>query len=152
MRLKGLGSCHHNVRVIYEDDTVEHFFNTNEQKTTSTIQDLLEDRWFIATASLVYRNHFKDHEFADWYASAAAGDWALVIQLAAQGKIHYFNVPMGVYRKHSKRLSHIHAVTNHYFLQNSREMFNNVNVWLNYKYDDTIQQTVHKYDELLDFG
>jgi glycosyltransferase involved in cell wall biosynthesis len=141
--------CHHNMQVMYEDGSPSHFFNTDTQKITSTIEDILEDRWFIATASLVYRNVFKDTPFAAWHSHAASGDWALVIQLAAQGLIHYIPEAMGVYRKHRGGLSNVHATTNRYFLQNRKEMFANINIWLDYTYDKTIQKTLQKYDNLL---
>ncbi len=141
--------CHHNMYVSYEDGSPEHNFNAPDQKTDSTIADLLEDRWFIATASLFYRNYFLSKDFAEWHHQAAAGDWALVIQLAAQGKIHYLPDTMGVYRKHHAGLSNVHAQTNLTFLQNRKEMFRNINGWLDYQYDEIIQKTVDNYDQLL---
>lgn len=122
--------CHHNVRVTYEDGSPEHLFNAPEQKSVSTIDDLLADRWFIATASLLYRNYFLTEDFAPWHAKAAAGDWALVLQLAARGDIGYLPDVMSVYRKHRGGLSLVHAPTNEWFVQNRREMFANVRAWL----------------------
>ncbi|GAB2800188.1 hypothetical protein GCM10027275_52770 [Rhabdobacter roseus] len=139
--------CHHNVRVTYEDGSPEHLFNPADQKGTSTIEDLLQDRWFMATASLVYRNFFRTDDFADWHHQAAAGDWALVIQLAARGPIKYLPDVMGVYRKHRGGLSNVHAPTNGYFLQNRKEMFENVNRWLDHRYESTVAQTLRQYEE-----
>lgn len=137
--------CHHNVEVIYEDGSPSHLFNSSDQKLTSTIEDILEDKWFMATASWLYRNHFLDHDFAEWHAAAAAGDWAVIIQLAAHGKIGYLPETMGIYRKHSAGLSNVHANTNRRFWQNRKEMFENVNKWLDYRYNNTISKTVAKY-------
>jgi len=125
-----LAICHHNLRVTYEDGSPEHLFNSADQKAISTIDDLLADRWFIATASLLYRNYFLTEDFAPWHAQAAAGDWALVLQLAARGDIGYLPDVMGVYRKHRGGLSNVHAPTNAWFVQNRREMFANVRAWL----------------------
>lgn len=141
--------CHHNMEVIYEDGSPSHFFNAPDQKAISTIEDLLEDKWFMATASWVYRNPFLTEDFAEWHAKAAAGDWAIMFQLAARGKIGYLNETMGVYRKHSAGLSNVHARTNFTFLQNRREMFENVGKWLGGKYDATVAKTLLHYDELL---
>ena len=121
--------CHHDVRVIYEDGSPEHFFNEPSQKSTSTIDDLLTSRWFMATASIMYRNYFLTQEFADWHAKAAAGDWALVLQLAARGNIGYLPDNMGVYRKHRGGLSLVHSPTNEWFVQNKNEMFENARAW-----------------------
>ncbi|AFK03055.1 glycosyl transferase family 2 [Emticicia oligotrophica DSM 17448] len=139
--------CHHNMRVIYEDGFPEHNFNDDNQKIESTIVDILEDSWFIATASTLYRNIFREKDFVDWHSRAAAGDWALVIQLAATGKIHYIPETMGVYRKHRGGLSNIHSTTNLYFLKNRKQMFADVNKWLNFEYNSTIQHTLAAYDE-----
>ena len=139
--------CHHNMQVIYEDGSPEHFFNGENQKVKSSIIDILEDRWFIATAATLYRNIFREKDFVEWHSRAAAGDWALVIQLAATGKIHYLPETMGVYRKHRGGLSNVQSSTNLYFLKNRQQMFSDVNKWLDFRYDSTIQQTLKSYDK-----
>lgn len=142
--------CHHNMRVIYEDNSPEHFFNTEDQKNNSTIQDILQDNWFMATASIFYRNYFRDHGFVEWHSRAAAGDWALVIQLAAHGDIHYLPEAMGVYRKHREGLSNLQSATNVGFLKNRRQMFADVNEWLDFRYDATTAETIKRYDEQIE--
>jgi len=142
--------CHHNVDVTYEDGSPSHRFNKENQALTSTLDDILQDRWFMATGSWLYRNYFLTEDFAAWHASAAAGDWALSIQLAAKGKIGYLPETMGVYRKHSAGLSNVHSSSNVWFLRNRKEMFENVNLWLNKKYDNTILETVARYTEQLE--
>lgn len=143
---KDYSVCHHNVKVIYEDGSESHLFNSDDQQLTSSIENVLEDKWFMATASWVYRNYFKDEDFADWHAKAAAGDWAILIQLAAYGKIGYLPDTMGIYRKHSAGLSNVHSHSNVWFLKNRMEMFKNVNEWLDKRYDATIAQTVSWYE------
>ena len=144
---KDYAICHHNMQVIYEDNSPEHFFNEENQKSESSIVDILEDRWFIATAATLYRNIFRQQDFVEWHSRAAAGDWALVIQLAATGKIHYINEAMGVYRKHRGGLSNVQSSTNLYFLRNRQQMFSDINEWLNFKYNTTIQQTLISYEK-----
>jgi len=141
--------CHHNVEVIYEDGSPSRLFNKPDQKLTSTIDDILSDRWFMATASWMYRNYFLTNDFADWHAKAAAGDWALIIQLAAFGKIGYLPETMAVYRKHSAGLSNVHANTNLIFWRNRKEMFENVDAWLDFQYHETIEKTVLTYSRHL---
>lgn len=141
--------CHHNAEVIYEDCSTGHLFNQEDQPLESSIEDVLEDKWFMATASWVYRNYFRTTPFAHWHAHAAAGDWALLIQIAARGKIGYLPETMGIYRKHSAGLSNLHAHTNKWFLKNRMEMFKNVNAWLDYRYEKTIERTVAWYEEQL---
>lgn len=141
--------CHHNAEVIYEDGSPSHLFNAPDQQLVSTIENVLEDKWFMATASWVYRNYFLNEDFANWHAKAASGDWALLIQLAAHGKIGYLPETMGIYRKHSAGLSHVHAHTNQWFLNNRMEMFKNVNEWLDNDYDSTIERTISWYRDQL---
>jgi glycosyltransferase involved in cell wall biosynthesis len=142
--------CHHNMLVTYEDGSPSHNFNKDTQPLISTIDDILQDRWFMATASWMYRNYFLTEDFASWHALAAAGDWALSIQLAAKGKIGYLPETMGVYRKHSAGLSLVHSGSNAWFLKNRKEMFENVNEWLDKKYNNTIIETVARYEEQLE--
>jgi glycosyltransferase involved in cell wall biosynthesis len=141
--------CHHNAEVIYEDGSPSHLFNNPNQQLTSTIENVLEDKWFMATASWVYRNYFLTEDFASWHAKAASGDWALLIQLAAHGKIGYLPETMGIYRKHSAGLSNVHAHTNEWFLNNRMEMFKNVNGWLDNHYETTIARTISWYQDRL---
>ncbi len=141
--------CHHNLEVIYEDNSPSHPFNAPDQKQDSTIADLLRDKWFIGTASTLYRNYFLAEDFADWHREAAAGDWALTLQIAARGSIRYLPETMGVYRRHKGGLSHVQADTNRFFLENRRQMFENVNRWLGGKYEEVISETLRKYDEKL---
>ena len=141
--------CHHNMLVTYEDGSPSHTFNDAKQPLISDITDILLDKWFFATASWMYRNHFANHDFAEWHSMAAAGDWALMIQLAAQGPIGYLPEVMGVYRKHSAGLSNVHSQTNRIFLQNRKEMFANVNKWLDYKYDSIVSETIERYTRQL---
>jgi glycosyltransferase involved in cell wall biosynthesis len=145
----GYAICHHNMLVTYEDGSPSHRFNTEDQKQTSSIEDLLEDRWFMATASWMYRNYFLENDFADWHAKAAAGDWAIMIQLAAQGKIGYLPETMGVYRKHSAGLSNVHSHTNRNFLLNRKEMFMDIDRWLNHRYQTIIKKTLDRYEQQL---
>jgi glycosyltransferase involved in cell wall biosynthesis len=141
--------CHHNAAVIYEDGSPGHPFNGPDQPMTSTLKNVLEDRWFMATASWVYRNYFLTEDFADWHAQAASGDWALLIQLAAHGKIGYLPETMGIYRKHSAGLSNVHSNTNAGFLENRMQMFKNVDAWLDNRYATTIARTVSWYENQL---
>ncbi len=141
--------CHHNMLVTYEDGSASHLFNQSDQALVSGIEDILADKWFMATASWMYRNYFKTQDFAEWHSSAAAGDWALMIQIAAHGQIGYLPEVMGVYRKHQAGLSNIHNSRNQKFLENRKIMFENVNKWLKYKYDEVLQRTIKNYEKQL---
>ncbi len=141
--------CHHNMLVTYEDSSPSHHFNQPDQALVSGIEDILADKWFMATASWMYRNYFKTQDFAEWHSNAAAGDWAIMIQIAAKGKIGYLPEVMGVYRKHRAGLSNIHSTQNLKFIENRKLMFQNVNKWLDFKYDEVVQKTLKKYEKQL---
>jgi glycosyltransferase involved in cell wall biosynthesis len=142
---------HHNVQVIYEDESASHYFNELTQSRTSHLEDLLADKWFMATGSWVYRNYFLTEDFVPWHALAASGDWALLIQIVSRGKIGYMPDVMGVYRKHVGGLSNVHTHANRWFLQNRIEMFENVDQWLNNDYHDIIARTIAPYKSKLLF-
>jgi glycosyltransferase involved in cell wall biosynthesis len=122
--------CHHQLEVIYEDDSPKHFFNLENQKKTSTIEDLLADKtWFLGTASTVFRNVFKQG-MPDWWWKTASGDLGIFIEVARFGKIKYLSDSMGCYRKHRGGMTNIHTPQNEFFLRNRMEMFQDLDVYL----------------------
>jgi glycosyltransferase involved in cell wall biosynthesis len=74
-----------------------HLFNSVAPRT-SDIHSLIEKDWFVPTASIVYRSaHLSP--FPVETVTFPSGDLALQILLAANGKPHYFDEPMSVYRQ-----------------------------------------------------
>jgi glycosyltransferase involved in cell wall biosynthesis len=93
--------CHHNMNVIYEENTKEsHLSNPPDQKEDSTIEDLAHGN-YIYTASCVFRNRLIG-EFPEWFSNCSIGDYPLHMLNARSGKIRYIPDVMGVYRVHQE--------------------------------------------------
>lgn len=96
---KDFAICHHNMQVIYEENTTEpHLSNPPDQKEVTTIEDLAHGN-YIYTASCVFRNGLIG-EFPGWYSKCPIGDYPLHMLNARSGKIRYLPDIMGVYRVH----------------------------------------------------
>lgn len=141
--------CHHQLDVIYQDNSVIHTFNPENQRDTSTLEDLLRDEsWFLGTASTVFRNVFKQG-MPDWWWKSASGDLAIFIEVAKYGKIKYFSESLGCYRKHSGGMTNIHTPQNQFFLRNRMEMFENLDKYFELKYYEILKKTIEKYQKEL---
>jgi glycosyltransferase involved in cell wall biosynthesis len=137
--------CHHQLEVIYEDNSSSHLFNSENQQDTSTIDDLLKDDcWFLGTASTVFKNVFKKG-MPDWWWKSASGDLGIFIEVAKHGKIKYLPEVMGVYRKHRGGMTNIHTSQNIFFLRNRMEMFQDLDRYLNHRYTEILEKTILKY-------
>ncbi len=141
--------CHHQMDVIYEDNSPIHFFNSENQKKTSDLEDLLADEsWFLGTASTVFRNVFRQG-MPDWWWKTASGDLGIFIEVAKHGKIKYFSESMGCYRKHQGGMTNIHTPQNAFFLSNRMETFLDLDEYFEGKYSNIIAKTVGKYQAIL---
>lgn len=141
--------CHHQLNIIYQDNSDIHEFNPKNQPDTSNLEDLLKDKsWFLGTASTVFRNVFKQG-MPDWWWKTASGDLGIFIEVAKYGKIKYFSEPMGCYRKHSGGMTNIHTLQNHFFQRNRMEMFQNLDSYFGLKYHDILEKTIDKYQKQL---
>ena len=141
--------CHHQLNVVYEDNSPPHLFNPDNQQDTSIIKDLLADKsWFLGTASTVFRNVFVNG-MPDWWWKTASGDLGIFIEAARHGKIKYLPETMGAYRKHRGGMTNIHTPQNRFFLQNRLEMFQNLDGYLEFQHSKIIAETVLKYKKAL---
>jgi glycosyltransferase involved in cell wall biosynthesis len=139
---------HHQLLVTYEDGSESHYFNPENQKETSSIEDLLKDEtWNLGTASTVFRNVFAS--FPAWWMKTASGDLGIFLMATQFGKIKYFSETMGCYRKHKGGMTNIHTPQNQFFLRNRMEMFEAVNQYLDYRYDEICKKTVQRFANLL---
>lgn len=139
---------HHQVQVKYEDGSPSHFFNSPNQLTETTIEDLLTDSWFIATCSSVFRNVYQNG-LPPWFFHTGSGDLGIFLIAAHHGNIHYFNETMGVYRRHRGGLSNFQIQTNRFFLENRLRLYQDVNQFYGGIYTKSIQRSIEKYQTLL---
>lgn len=141
--------CHHQLDVIYQDNSSIHGFNPENQRNISNLEDLLKDEsWFLGTASTIFRNVFKQG-MPDWWWKSASGDLGIFIEVAKHGKIKYFPESMGCYRKHSGGMTNIHTPQNQFFMKNRMEMFENLNSYFDLEYHNILEKTMEKYQKQL---
>ncbi|WP_303312083.1 glycosyltransferase [Hymenobacter sp. BT730] len=92
--------CFHNAEVVYENDPARqaHLMNQNE-KPEYSLNDITSG-WFIATASVMYRNGVLP-TLPSWVHKSVVVDLPLFALLATKGRIGYLSDLMSVYRVHS---------------------------------------------------
>lgn len=139
---------HHQVEVYYENGSPSHQFNPPDQRTETTIIDLLSDTWYVATCSSVFRNVYQDG-LPSWFFNTGSGDLGIFLIAAHHGKIQYFNQSMGVYRRHRGGLSNFQHQYNRFFLENRLKLYQEVNEFYGGIYAEAIHESVDKYENLL---
>lgn len=92
----------HNAWIKWPKKKMQLFNKTNGVEYYN-INDLINLKWFIPTASMVFRRDCL--EYPEWTKYVQQGDFALALCLVLKGKIHYLNEPMCVYRKNPGSLS-----------------------------------------------
>ncbi len=94
-------ACFHNAVV----QCGEHrgLFNPLNENHYPTVEDIITRHWFIATASLVYRNVLK--EYPSWRNEIVSEDYLLELLLAKEGKFYYMDDVMSVYRVEGQGVS-----------------------------------------------
>ena len=68
-----------------------------------SLKDILRYKWFIPTASMVFRNNMK---YPDWMLKLGGGDLALQYLCSTYGEIKYLDFYGSVYRMHAQSVSH----------------------------------------------
>lgn len=91
--------CFHNVKRIYQNYTGNN--NQNKLNNDFSFEKLLE-RNFITTNSVMYRWNSVENIFDKIPEKILPGDWYLHLLFAKQGKIHFIEDTMSVYRIHDK--------------------------------------------------
>ncbi len=91
--------CFHKARVVYERIAGESHVSNVNQKSVSTIEDIIGG-WFMMTATIVFRREAMP-EFPAWFSRVLNGDYALQLLLTHRGgKIYFLDQEMAVYRRH----------------------------------------------------
>ena len=135
--------CFHNAVVVYQDASREpYLWTAATQKEESTLEDIWAGN-FIATASVMFRNHLIGH-IPEWYIPMfPITDWPLHILNAEHGTIGYINEVMSVYRQHAGGL---YSPKSEADKQAATKLFYRVmNANLEYRYDAIIRNACSKY-------
>lgn len=94
--------CFHNVWKL-ENSKMNKFSSLRKEEIYAS--DIIND-WIVPTCSILFkRNCFNIDDY--YKISCVVGDFNLFINLSQNGKIHYINSIMGVYRIHSNGITSI---------------------------------------------
>ncbi|MBC7388828.1 MAG: glycosyltransferase [Opitutaceae bacterium] len=108
--------CFHNTEERYENSEKPSFLYCREdQKETSTLEDLLYLSNFIPTCSVIFKNNLFN-SFPKWFSDLGMGDWVIHILNSQYGKIKYINEVMGVHRIHSEGVWSKNTIDKNYIL------------------------------------
>jgi glycosyltransferase involved in cell wall biosynthesis len=133
--------CFHNAKVIYQDSDLQpHFYCHPDQKVISTFEDLLIEN-FIPTCSVMFKRGLLK-KYPSWFFDLKIGDWPLHLLNAQYGKIGYINEVMSAYRVHKGGIW-----SSQDFIHQANElikMYNNLNSYLNFKYDKLVRLLVSR--------
>lgn len=94
-------ACFHNARTY--NGRSYGLFNSLDEIHTPTTDDIIMRPWFIATASLFYRNVLSD--YPEWRKEIINDDYLLELLLASKGKFYYMDDVMAVYRQQGQGVS-----------------------------------------------
>ncbi len=94
-------ACFHNARVF--NGRNYKLFNSLNEKSNPTTEDIIIRPWFIATQSLVYKNIIKSKP--KWGSEIISGDYFFELLLAREGKFYYMGDVMSVYRQEGQGIS-----------------------------------------------
>jgi glycosyltransferase involved in cell wall biosynthesis len=147
--------CFHNAQVIYDDGSREpHLWTPAEQKQETYLEEIWAGN-FIATSSVMFRNHLIG-EIPSWYIPMfPITDWPLHILHAERGSISFINEVMSIYRQHRGGL--YSPLSEAEKQDATRRFYKVMNRNLNYKYDRLVKGACSNYffewaQEYLDRG
>jgi glycosyltransferase involved in cell wall biosynthesis len=134
--------CFHKTEVFYEDKSKKAYNSpVQDQKKISTIYDLLEEN-SMQTSSVMFRNRLFN-ELPDFYFKVVIPDYYLHLINAHYGNIGYIDEVMSAYRIHKDGIWSMKQEKNvirNVF--NIIEIFNEFNIYTDYKYNDKIKSRI----------
>lgn len=131
----------HNTTVQDKNNNRYLFSSTDNHKelhNSYTLEDYLQIHFFHSS-SIMYRRN-KLMPFPAWYPNAFSGDGFLVLLLAMEGKIHYINRPMSLYRHNSNSISNYSSLVE--INKNFEKHFRLFDAHSGYKYSKAINRKI----------
>ena len=133
-------ACFHNARVINNQNRIS-LFNKLDETNYPTIEDIVSKKWFIATASLMFRNNVIT--LPNWFINVVNGDYALELLLAVKGDFYFMHDIMSVYRHHEASVSSDLNKRKIYLYEKLIELYNNVRGLYGHEYQDVFNERIH---------
>ena len=135
-------SCH-NSNIVDLNNSLIKTFNEKEIPEITDTSYILEEAWYIPTASVVFRK--SNLIFPKWFSDVLNGDYITYLILTNDGGlVHYDKNIMSSYRKHIKGVSNI--FNDSYVFNNSMLTINkNFNKFSNYRYKEICLKNIDKY-------
>lgn len=133
-------SCH-NCSVVDLDGNFIETFNKVQIPITTDVTYLLQNSWYIPTASAVFRNYV---DIPNWFCTVLNGDYALYLLLTSKGGlVNYESEIRSAYRLHSQGLSNVFK--NRYVYNYSMIYINQkFNKYSKYRYKDICYSQIEK--------
>lgn len=103
-----------------------------KERSEFCTEDILRYKWFIPTASMVFRNNM---QYPSWLLQLNGGDLALQYLCSTYGDIKYLDFCGSVYRMHAQSVSHKPVRTSEKFKKNAAE------AWIYFK----VLPVIHKH-------
>lgn len=115
------------------------------EKTTFTLEDIVQRDWFIPSQSMVFRADALPQ--SAWMHRVFGLDWAMHLLLAEQGEIHYIDRIMGVYRINGASISASRPPG--FFQVKHIQTLSYFNVHTEFRHDQLISRRLDRERELL---
>lgn len=141
----------HNAIIRYDDGAYpDSYVNQSDQKEVVTVADLVgeDEVWFMATSSILFRNHVLN-EYPAWFHESKSGDIPRYILLGKRGNFKYHPDVMSVYRKNNGGLSFTDEKDDAGFLWNRIGMYRGIDKELNFQFHHRIRKNIARYYLLL---
>lgn len=148
---KDYSACvHQTIRYDCRDGSKTNCSNISEDKVIKPESLIMGITGNYQTSSLMYRKEYLFNRPEFYSIAKGYGDYPLAIYLALRGKVYYINRTMSLYRAFSCRTSFTYRTAKDdkkwiAHCENVIDMLRAANEYSKYKYDETFNKTVSKY-------
>lgn len=138
-------SCYHATQMIDRYNRFKTILPVSKfRKHRSTLQDLIVNDSFMATCSIMFRNHLFDKYPLVLFTSNLIADWSLNVLNAQHGLIGYLDEEMSVYRSSSSEGAFT-ARSRNVAMHEAIKINEAFNEYLGFKYDEIIKRKIVRY-------
>jgi len=139
---KNISLSFHNAVILWEDQSVApRYFCSKNQKKISQTGDVIK-KWFVPTASIVYRTSLLDEDYMKFKYKMYSGDWSLQLYLSTKGDLHYTNKIMSVYRKQPTSQSFNKQNNTQFVNIHKIELLRKFDIITDYNYKNEIKEKI----------